>query len=254
MPEEYQEQMLKDSTISQVFHCTYSQISVVLTQARHVPAEVFKSWEAEVLTMDEKAILSKSYGDVNFQFSWEYIVPTFPGIIVKWQEGTETFERRIFLNFGARLEHESKYVRKQELKQIEEYLETVDYGKANIELISSKYENAADEILSILSLSREFERTRIKKRLEENWYGNEDAWKYLLPVNFFRQCYNFDVQNTALIDSVAETLPIELGKSAQEVLTDTLQLAEKIGWMQYRVPYEQAGHMRELRIRLELKR
>lgn len=222
MPEEYQEQMLKDSTISQVFHRTYSQISVVLTQARHVPAEVFKSWESEVLTMDEKVILSKSYGDVDFQFSWEYIVPAFPGIIVKWQEGTDTFERRIFLNFGARLKHESKNVRKQELKQIEEYLETVDYGKANIELLSSKYEKAADEILSILSLSKEFERTRIKKGLEENWYGNEDAWKYLLPVNpdFFRQFYNFDVQNTALIDSVAETLPIELGKLAKEALFD----------------------------------
>lgn len=222
MPEEYREQMLKDSTISQVFHLTYAQISVALTKARHVPAEMFKAWENEVLAREEKAVLSKSYGDVSFQFSWEYIFPAFPGIIVKWQEDAAIFERRILLDIGARLKHENKDVRKNELQQIEKYLESVDYGKANLELLSlSKYENAAEDILSLLYLSKEFEAERIKKGIEENWFCNEEAWKYLLPSNpdFLKHLYNFDVHSAALVDSVAVALPIELGK-IQECTVD----------------------------------
>ena len=51
MPEEYREQMLRDNTISQVFYSRYAQISVVLTNARHIPAELFKTWESEVLAL-----------------------------------------------------------------------------------------------------------------------------------------------------------------------------------------------------------
>ena len=220
MPEEYREQMLRDSTVSQVFHLTYAQISVVLTKARHIPAELFTAWENEILTMDERAVFSKCYGDINFQFSWEYIFPAFPEIIVEWQEGANTFKRRILLDMGARLKHESKDVRKKELQQIEKYMENVEYGRENLELLSlNKYEKAADKILLLLNQSKEFEQIRIKRGLEEAWLSHEEARKYLLPPNpdFFKQLYNFDVQSTALIDSVAETLPIALGNIRENV-------------------------------------
>lgn len=236
MPEEYREQILEDSTISQVFHLTYAQISIVLTKARHIPAEMFKTWESEVLALNEKEVLTKSYGDITFQFSWEYIIPAFTGIVVKWKEGAELFERRMFLDMGARLKHESKVVRKNELQQIVKYLENVDYGKENLDLLNShKYEKAAEEILALLFLSRDFEQVRIKKGIEERWFCNEGTWKYLLPSNsdFFKQLYNYDVSNTAIVDSVAVSLPIELGKT-QTCTVDNhnpVRLLHKLSWL-----------------------
>lgn len=236
MPEEYRKQMLKDSTISQVFHLTYAQISVVLTNARHIPVEMFKAWESEVLTLNEKEVLTKSYADINFQFSWEYILPAFIGIVVKWQEGTAMFERRMFLDRGARLKHESKDVRRKELQQISKYLEDVDYGEANLELLSlNKYERAADEILLLLSQSKDFEQLRIKKGLEENWFCNEGTWKYLLPTDsdFFKLLYSYDLNNTSIDDSVAMSLPIELGKIQASTVDNhnPVRLLHKLTWL-----------------------
>lgn len=235
MPEEYREQILKDSTISRVFHSTYAQISVVLTNARHIPAELFKTWEKEVLTLNQKEVLTKLYADINFQFSWEYILPAFIGIVVKWQEGTEMFERRMFLDMGARLKHERREVRKKELQQISKYLEDVDYEKANIQLLSSnKYESAADEILLLLNHSRKFEQVKIKMGLEANWFFDKGIWKYLLPsdVDFFKSLYSYDLSNMEVANSVAVTLPIELGK-IQVVNVDNhnpVRLLHKLSW------------------------
>lgn len=236
MPEEYREQMLRDNTISQVFYSRYAQISVVLTNARHIPAELFKIWESEVLTLKEKEVLTKSYSDVIFQFSWEYIFPALIGIVIKWHEDGKRYERRILLDIGARLKHESKIVRKNELQQITKYLENVDYGKANLELLDlCKYENAAEEILGLLFLSKEFEQERIKKGIEENWLCNDSTWKYLLPSNsdFFKQLYNYDGNNIEIFDSVAGALPIGLGKN--QVCTvdnrNPVRLLHRLSWL-----------------------
>lgn len=236
MPEEYREEMLRDKTISQVFHSRYAQISVVLTNARHIPAELFKTWESEVLALKEKEVLTKLYCDVVFQFSWEYVLPAFPGIVVKWQEGEKMFERRILIDIGARLKHESKTVRKNELQQITKYLENVDYGKANLELLNlCRYKNAAEEILGLLFLSKEFEQARIKKGIEENWFCDYNTWKYLLPSNadFFKQLYDYDGNNTATDDLVAGALPVEFGKNQVGAVDNhnPVRLLHRLSWL-----------------------
>ena len=137
---------------------------------------------------------------------------------------------------GARLKHESKIVRKNELQQITKYLENVDYGKANLELLNlCRYENAVEEILGLLFLSKEFEQARIKKGIEENWLCNDGTWKYLLPSNsdFFKQLYNYDGNNTVIVDSVAGALPIGLGKNQVSTIDNhnPVRLLHRLSWL-----------------------
>lgn len=211
MPNEYKVHLLKDTTISQVFNSIYSQISIVLTQKRQVPATLFKSWETDVLMLNEKMVLSKMYDNVNFEFSWKYIIPALPGIIVKWKEGNIESEQCMFMEMGERLKHNDKNVRKKEFQYVLPYIENMQYGRSYADLLSfNKYKKGAEDIIQLLEFSEEFQLARIKKGITLNWLGNKETWKFILPSNsnYFKQFYDFDVNPNFLDNTIAWAVPV----------------------------------------------
>lgn len=219
MPEEYKAFMLANDTISKVYDSIYCEMSIVLTQKRQIPVEIFRAWEKEVLAINEEEILTKKYKDISFDFSWEYIIPSFPGLNIKWKEGTDESVKRVFMDRGARLNHEDRSIRKKEFRYIEPYLEGFDYGKQYLALQSqSKYPEAAKEILQLLDMSEHFEQVRIERGLMDNWLGGKDTRKLMLPAqpDFFKQLYDCNARQDDFYVKENLALPLHFGLVKQE--------------------------------------
>ncbi len=222
MSDEYKAYMLEDTMISNMYNSIYCQISIVSNPARQVPITLYRTWEKEVLAMDEKKVLVKNYKDVCFHFSWEYILPAFSGVNITWEENSVKNVKRMFMDRGSRLKHEDRNVRKRELRYIEPYLEEFDYGKQNLALQSmGQYAEAADEILRLLDMSEKYEDLRTECGLKNEWLHREDTRKLMLPVwpDYFKQLYDFDVNpdiSTAIRDNIALALPLRFGEISCE--------------------------------------
>lgn len=222
MPEEYRIHMLKDNMISDMYHSVYCQMSVVLTPERQVPAALYRDWEKEVLALDEKVVLTKKFKEVSFHFSWEYILPAFPGVNIIWEENSVKHTKRMFMDMGCRLKHEDKNVRKGEFRSIEPYLEEFDYGKQNLALKSmGQYKEAAEEILRLLDMSEKYEDLRIECGLKNEWFYREDTMKYMLPFlpDYFKKIYDFGINpdiSTVTMDGAALSLPLRFGEIRNE--------------------------------------
>lgn len=226
MPEEYREYLLADDAISEMYTSIYCEISIVLTDKRHVPIEKFRSWEREVLALNENEKLSKIYQGVNFVFSWEYILPAFPGVNIYWKEGMVESVKKIFADKGARLKHDERNVRKREFKYIEPFLEDMEYGKPYLALQGQgKYVSAAEEILQLLDRSESFEEIRIERGLKDDWFGSEHTRQLMVPSwpDYFLQLYDFDA-GTDEIDNVKEnialSIPLRFRKTVEKTEID----------------------------------
>ena len=98
MSDEYKAYMLEDTMISNMYNSIYCQISIVSNPASQVPITLYRTWEKEVLAMDEKKVLVKNYKDVCFHFSWEYILPAFSGVNITWEENSVKNVKRMFMD------------------------------------------------------------------------------------------------------------------------------------------------------------
>lgn len=237
MPEEYKMHMLKNPMISSMYNSIYSQISIVLSPARHIPISLYRTWEKEVLMMDEKEILIKNYKDVSFQFSWEYILPTFLGVNIAWEDNSLKKSRHLFMDRGCRLKHEDRNVRKKELRYIEPYLEEFDYGKQSLILQSTgQYETAAEEILCLLDMSEKYQDIRIECGLEKRWLLEMDTRKLMLPFqpDYFKQLYDFDVnQEVSTVVKAGATLPLRFGETGNDLQVENhnpVRLLHRLAW------------------------
>ncbi len=224
MPEEYQQRMLEDKVISNMYHSVYGRISIVLDSEKQVPITLYNAWENEVLAMDEKEVLDKNFKEVCFQFSWEYILPAFPGVHITWEENSVKKNRYIFMDRGIRLKHQNRDIRRKELHNIEPYLEEFDYGKQILVLQSmAQYEAAAEEILCLLDQSEKYEILRIECGLKNKWLHKEDTRKLMLPAkpDYFKQLYDFDVDPdiSTIAKDVALSLPLRFGEVGEEAQT-----------------------------------
>lgn len=226
MPSEYRENLLTDAVISKMYTSIYCRTSIVLAEKKHVPVELFKSWEREVLTLNENEKLTKTYRGVSFTFSWEYILPAFPGLNICWKEGKLESVKKVFADRGARLKHDERSVRKKEFKYIEPYLEDMEYGKAYLALQGQgKYVSAAEEILQLLDMSESFEEIRIESGLKNCWFGTEHTRQLMLPSwpAFFLQLYDFDACTDEIAkvkDDVALSIPLRFGKMVSKTEID----------------------------------
>lgn len=239
MPEEYKVHILKNHMISNMYD-SISQACIVLSPVRQIPISLYRKWEKEVLIMDEKEILIKNYRDINFQFSWEYILPAFPGMNIAWEDNSVKKSRRLFMDRGRRLKHEDRDVRKKELRYIEPYLEEFDYGKQNLALQSmGQYETAAEEILCLLDMSEKYEDIRIESGLKREWLLDKDTWKLMLPFqpDYFKQLYDFDVNPdvfTVVNASVALAIPLRFGETGKELQVENhnpVRLLHRLAWL-----------------------
>lgn len=240
MPEEYKVCILDDNMISNMYNSIYSQISVVLNSAIHIPIALYRTWEKEILIMDEKEILIKNYKDYSFQFSWEYILPAFPGVNIAWEENSVKKIRRMFMDRGCRLKHEDRNVRKRELRYIEPYLEEFDYGRQNLSLHSmGQYEIAAEEILCLLDMSEKYEDIRIECGLKKEWFLDRDTRKLMLPFqpDYFKQLYDFDVNpdiSTVTKSDASLALPLHFGEIENEPQVgnhNPVRLLHRLAWL-----------------------
>lgn len=234
MPEEFKAYVLKDNIIVNSFNAIYCEISIVLTQHRQVPVSIYKAWEQEMLALNEGNVLTKNFGDVVFQFSWEYIIPAFPGVIVKWKEGDKESEKRMFLDYGARLQYEQKAVRRNEYERIMSYLPQ-EHDEYYLQLMSSKrYEEAAKEILQMLQMSEQYEMLRIDRGISGYWFGDKTTWNLLLPTDpgFFKQFY--DVENDAKLTNTEAIIkiPIQLGVMPKIEVNNNnpVRLLHRLAW------------------------
>jgi len=240
MPEEYKAHILKDNMISSMYNSIYCQISIVLSPARDIPITLYRTWEKEVLIMDEKEILIKNYRDISFKFSWEYILPAFPGVNIAWEDNSVKKTRRLFMDRGCRLKHEDRDVRKKELRYIEPYLEEFDYGRQNLALQSmNQYEIAAEEILCLLDMSEKYEDIRIESGLKKEWLLDKDTKKLMLPFqpDYFKQLYDFDANpdiSTVVKADAALALPLrfgEIGNESQVENHNPVRLLHRLAWL-----------------------
>ncbi len=218
MPDEYKVYILEDGTISNMYNSIYCEMSVVLAPERQVPATMYKTWEKDVLAMEEKTILVKNYKDVNYHFSWEYILPAFPGVNITWEENSMKKTKRMFMERGCRLKHEDKNVRKKELQSIDVYLEEFEYRKQNFVLKNmGQYKEVAEEILRFLDMSERYEELRIECGLRNEWLNREDTRNLMLPLHpdYFKKLYDFEVNpdiSTVVKEQVALALPVHFGE------------------------------------------
>ena len=240
MPEEYKAHILKDNMISNMYNSIYCQISIVLSPARDIPITLYRTWEKEVLIMDEKEILIKNYRDISFQFSWEYILPAFPGVNIAWEDNSVKKNRRLFMDRGCRLKHEDRNVRKKELRFIEPYLEEFDYGRQNLVLQSKgQYEIAAEEILRLLDMSEKYEDIRIESGLKKEWLFDKDTRKLMLPTqpDYFKRLYDFNANpdiSTVVKADAALALPLrfgEIGNESQVENHNPVRLLHRLAWL-----------------------
>lgn len=217
MPDEYKNYFLMDEEISGVYSTVYCRISVVLTNELCVPVKLFESWQRDVLIQNENEILTRTYQDVSFAISWEYILPGLPALSINWKEGEIEFTKKLLFNKGARLKHEKRDVRKKEFKYIEPYLEEMEYGKPYLALQGQgKYEDAAEEILKLLDTSEKYAKARIEKGLKDGWLGMENTRRLMLPYwpNFFLRLYNFEMGIGEVVNiknDIAVSIPLQFG-------------------------------------------
>lgn len=240
MPEEYKMHILKDNMISSMYNSIYSQISIVLNPARQIPLTLYRTWENEVLAMDEKDILIQKFKDISFQFSWKYILPAFPCMEITWEENEGKNIRRFFLDRGCRLKHANRNVRKKELRYIEPYLEEFDYGRQNLALHSmGQYEVAAEEIVRLLDMSEKYEDLRIECGLKNEWFLGKDTRKLMLPSrsDYFKQLYDYNVNpniSSVVKVDVALALPLRFGERGNEPQVENhnpVRLLHRLAWL-----------------------
>lgn len=217
MPDKYREYLLKDNIILKEYQSIYSQVSVELTEEIKIPVEVFKSWEKEVLMLDEREILTKRYQAICYTISWEYILPALPGITIQWEEEEKTIIKKMFLDNGARLKHNDRDIRKREFKHLKPYLEKSSCGKLYFALKSQgRYNSAAEKILRLLETSESYVKLRLEKGIEEYWFDSVDTRKLMLPSSpaFFQQIYDFSTDKNefkGIRNDHAASLPLCFG-------------------------------------------
>lgn len=240
MPEEYKVHILKDNMISSMYNSIYSQISIVLSPTRDIPITVYRAWENEVLARNEKDILVKDYKDINFQFSWEYILPAFPVVNIVWEENSVKNTKHVFMDRGCHLKHEKRNVRKRELRYLEPYLEEFDYGKQNLALQNrNQYKIAAEEILRLLDMSENYEDLRIECGLKNKWFLGKDTRQLMLPFqsDYFRRLYDCNVNpdiSAVVKADVALALPLRfgnIGETSQVGNHSPVRLLHKLAWL-----------------------
>lgn len=217
MPEEYKEYMLANDMISKIYDSVYCNISIALTEKRQIPIGIFRAWEKDVLALDENTILVKNYHGITFCLSWEYIIPTLAGLTIKWEEDEIERVKRVFIDFGARLKHDGRNVRKKEFQYIAKYLEAMDCGKQYIELQNrGKYISAAEEIMNFLDMSKSFRELRIRRGINDWWLGNKETRKFIIPFNidYFKKIYDCEVSSydiSGINDELILALPFRFG-------------------------------------------
>lgn len=220
MPEEFKNYVLKDNTLSELYNSIYCGISIVLTQQRQIPVPLYKMWINDVLALNEGQELIKTFETITFQLSWFGIMPGFPGVIVKWREKGQNFEKRMFLELGERLRHERKEVRKLEYNAILPYLNE-EYDRYYMQLLgNNRYVEASDEILKSLQLSIGYELRRIKQGLVDYWFGKKNTWHLMIPpsADFFKQLYNAD-SDAVIVDGISGCqLPLQFGIKKDEMI------------------------------------
>lgn len=193
MPKEYREIVLEDKNIAAIYKEVYSYINVVLSPNKRIPARIFDKWEKEILSYEENEVLVKEYQNCEFKLSWNNIMPAFPGIVVQWKEKGKIFKIRLYMNFGKRLQHEKKEVRKAEFKTLEPFLSNLNYGQEYLRLLKdSSYKNVEKDIMGMLDLSEKYQISRIQSGIENNWIKDSNTAKWLLPAkpDFFKRLYN----------------------------------------------------------------
>lgn len=224
LPEEYKAEIMREKDIADFYDSQYSVLSVVLDGNTHIPVSKFKEWENDVIRLPENEIMTKKYNNIEYTISWINIIPTFPGIIVKWDAEMEGKERRVFLDRRIQLLHKDKKIRKGAIESIKKYLPEGVIKEKSIELINrTGCEKTADELLAMLEESWDFQETKIRYCFLHDIFFEENSYHLCMPQTtyIFKEIYDCylmdDIESGDSLDEKYVGVPICLKKQMENI-------------------------------------
>lgn len=213
MPGYIKDILLKDQRIYAVYNKFFMNV-VPLNEKRYIPSGLFDEWVDEVLEAEENTKIKKNYDGIEFSFSWEYVLPSWPLLTICWNEKDREFSYQSYCKPGVRLYHNQISVRIKEARKIYEYLGTSP-NLDMIELLSTEnYREASEQLRTYIGICDSYIKQQICSIVEENWFSDEEALHYILPgdVSYFKQLYDYGNCTMCKDREIQSAIPIPISE------------------------------------------
>ena len=193
LPEHLSQKLLEDNEIQSMFE-KYFINTVRIGENCYIPSEIFECWMNETLMKEENVEVKIEFQGREFFISWEYELPLWPLLKVRWhEEGTEV-SYQLFYEPGERLYHCNVPIRIKEARRAYEFLgRTLNLDM--IEKISAKnYRKIANFISIDVQTDFSYIRQQIKLIIKNGFLLDKGARRYILPGNilYFKCFYDYE--------------------------------------------------------------
>lgn len=213
MPGYFKDILLRDQKIYAVYNKFFMDV-VPLNENRYIPSKLFDKWVDEVLEEEENTKVKRNYDGLEFSFSWKYVLPSWPLLTICWNEKDREFSFQSYCKPGVRLYHNQISVRIKEARRIYEYL-GISPNLDMIELLSTEnYREASEQLRTHIGISDSYIKQQICLMVEENWFSDKEAFRYILPgnVSYFKQLYDYGNCTMCKDREIQSAIPVPISE------------------------------------------